>query len=129
MPWNYPFWQVFRFAAPNLMAGNGALLKHASNVTGCALEIEKLFQESGFPENIFKTLLITSEQVEDLIERDEVRGVTLTGSTKAGRKVAELAGVNLKKVVLELGGSDPYLILKDADIDKAAKACVRRRSS
>ncbi len=127
MPWNFPFWQVFRFAAPNLMAGNAALLKHASNVPGCALAIEQIFRDAGFPENLFRTLMIASKQVDALIEHPLVRAVTLTGSGAAGRAVASKAGAVLKKTVLELGGSDPYLILEDADPDSAAAICTRGR--
>lgn len=127
MPWNFPFWQVFRFAAPGLMAGNACLLKHASNVTACALAIEALFQEAEFPDNLFQTLLINANQVSGIIAHPKVRAVTLTGSTGAGKAVAAAAGQALKKVVLELGGSDPYLILEDADIEFAAKACVTSR--
>ena len=127
MPWNFPFWQVFRFAAPTLMAGNTAVLKHASNVPGCAMVIEDLFREAGFPENVFKTLLIGSNQVEKVIRHQAVKAVSLTGSTPAGKSVAGVAGSELKKCVLELGGSDPYLILKDADIEKAAEICAAGR--
>jgi succinate-semialdehyde dehydrogenase/glutarate-semialdehyde dehydrogenase len=127
MPWNFPFWQVFRFAAPALMAGNAGLLKHASNVPGCALAIESVFREAGFPEHLFRTLLIGGRQAEALIEHPLVQAVTLTGSTPAGRAVAAKAGVMLKKTVLELGGSDPYLILADADLEFAAAACARGR--
>ncbi|WP_167616906.1 NAD-dependent succinate-semialdehyde dehydrogenase [Maribellus sediminis] len=127
MPWNFPFWQVFRFAAPTLMAGNTAVLKHASNVPGCAMAIEELFREAGFPENVFRTLLISSKQVAKVIQHKAVKAVSLTGSTPAGKSVAALAGAELKKCVLELGGSDPYLILEDADIDRAAKKCVAGR--
>ena len=127
MPWNFPFWQVFRFAAPALMAGNGAVLKHASNVPGCALAIEDVFREAGFPEDIFRTLLIPSDDVQTLIEDDRVAAVTLTGSVEAGRKVAAVAGGALKKVVLELGGADAYLVLDDADIALAAKVCATAR--
>ena len=124
MPWNFPFWQVFRFAAPALMAGNVGVLKHASNVQGCALAIEKIFVESGFPENVFRALVISSKTVESVINNPLVKAVTLTGSTPAGRAVASQSGAALKKTVLELGGSDPYVILKDADLDQAVEACV-----
>ncbi len=127
MPWNFPFWQVFRFAAPALMAGNVGLLKHASNVCGCALAIQDLLAEAGVPEGAFRALLVSSERVGALIESPAVRAVTLTGSTPAGRSVAEHAGRVLKKTVLELGGSDPYLVLEDADLDSAADTCVKSR--
>jgi len=127
MPWNFPFWQVFRFAAPALMAGNGGLLKHASNVPGCALAIEEVFRDAGFPDNLFRTLLIPSSGVKALIEDDNIAAVTLTGSVAAGRSVASAAGAVLKKCVLELGGSDAYLVLADADIDAAAKVCATAR--
>jgi succinate-semialdehyde dehydrogenase/glutarate-semialdehyde dehydrogenase len=127
MPWNYPFWQVFRFAAPSLMAGNTAVLKHAPNVTGCALAIETVFEEAGFPENTFRTLPISVEQTQSVIEDDRVKAVTLTGSTRAGQSVASRAGNEIKKTVLELGGSDPYLVLDDADPEKAAEICVNSR--
>ena len=127
MPWNFPFWQVFRFAVPTLMAGNGALLKHAANVSGCALAIEKLFKGAGFPEDIFNTLLIDKEKVKPVIESPSIHAVTLTGSTGAGRAVAAQAGAALKPCVLELGGSDPYIILEDADIKEAAKTCAASR--
>lgn len=127
MPWNFPFWQVFRFAAPSLMAGNAAVLKHASNVPGCALAIEEVFREAGFPENLFRTLMISSKHVEAVIEHPFVRAATLTGSGPAGRAVASKAGAMLKKTVLELGGSDPYLILEDADIEQAATVSTRGR--
>jgi len=127
MPWNFPFWQVFRFAAPGLMAGNAAVLKHASNVPGCALAIEEIFREADFPENLFRTLMIGSQQVEPVIEHPLVRAVTLTGSGPAGRKVASKAAAMLKKSVLELGGSDPYLVLEDADLDLAATVCTKGR--
>jgi len=127
MPWNFPFWQVFRFAVPNLLAGNGGLLKHSSNVSGTALAIEKIFLEAGFPENIFSTLLISSPKVKNVIEHPLVKAVTLTGSTPAGKSVANTAGNVLKKAVLELGGSDPYIVLEDADLHAAAKTCVTSR--
>ncbi len=127
MPWNFPFWQVFRFLAPALMAGNTGVLKHASNVSGCALAIEHLVDEAGFPVNVFRTLLIGSAGVKSVIENPLIKAVTLTGSTPAGKAVASAAGAMLKKSVLELGGSDPYLILEDADIEKAALLCVTSR--
>jgi succinate-semialdehyde dehydrogenase/glutarate-semialdehyde dehydrogenase len=127
MPWNFPFWQVFRFGAPTLMAGNAAVLKHASNVPGCALAIEEIFRTAGFPQNLFRTLLIGSRQVDRVIEHPFVRAVSLTGSGPAGRAVASKAGQMLKKTVLELGGSDPYLVLEDADIDLAATVCAKGR--
>jgi succinate-semialdehyde dehydrogenase / glutarate-semialdehyde dehydrogenase len=127
MPWNFPFWQVIRFAAPALMAGNAAVLKHASNVPGCALALEKLFLDAGFPEHLFRTLLIGSKMVGDVIAHPHVRAVSLTGSTPAGRDVAAKAGAALKKTVLELGGSDAYLVLSDADIEFTAAACAKGR--
>ena len=127
MPWNFPFWQVFRFAVPGLMAGNGGVLKHASNVPGCALAIEEVFRQAGFPENLFRSLLIGSRQVAAVIESPRIKAVTLTGSTLAGRAVASKAGEMLKKTVLELGGSDPYIILEDADLDSAVDTCVASR--
>lgn len=127
MPWNFPFWQVFRFAAPALMAGNTAVLKHASNVPGCALAIEDIFRQAGFPEGVFRTLLVGSSQVDGIIEHPLVRAVTLTGSTPAGRAVAAKAGEMLKKTVLELGGSDAYVVLDDADLDHAVETCVSSR--
>lgn len=127
MPWNFPFWQVFRFAAPALAAGNAGVLKHASNVCGCALAIEDVFASAGFPRDIFKTLLVGSGAVDALVAHPAVRAVTLTGSSPAGRSVARRAGEMLKKTVLELGGSDPYLILEDADLEKAASICAESR--
>jgi succinate-semialdehyde dehydrogenase / glutarate-semialdehyde dehydrogenase len=124
MPWNFPFWQVFRFAAPGVMAGNAAVMKLSSNVPGCALAIERVFQEAGFPQHLFRTLMIGSSRVEEVIEHPLVRAVTLTGSGPAGRAVAGKAGSLLKKTVLELGGSDPYLVLEDADLDLAATVCA-----
>jgi succinate-semialdehyde dehydrogenase/glutarate-semialdehyde dehydrogenase len=127
MPWNFPFWQVFRFAAPALMAGNAGVLKHASNVPACALAIEEVFRTAGFPEHIFRTLLIGSKQVDAVIENSLVRAVTLTGSTPAGRAVAKKAGEVLKKTVLELGGSDAYVVLEDADLESTVTTCVASR--
>lgn len=127
MPWNFPFWQAFRAAVPALMAGNVMLLKHASNVTGCAFGIRDIFRAAGFPEGCFETVVLPSSQVASLIEDPRIQGVTLTGSVPAGRSVAEAAGRVLKKTVLELGGSDPYLILEDADLEKAAEACAYSR--
>lgn len=127
MPWNFPFWQVLRFAAPALMAGNVGVLKHASNVFGSALAIEEVFRDAGFPPNAFRTLLIGSRQIDAVIENPLIQAVTLTGSTPAGRAVARKAGEMLKKTVLELGGSDPYIILEDADLEFAANTCVHSR--
>ncbi|MCP4214186.1 MAG: NAD-dependent succinate-semialdehyde dehydrogenase [bacterium] len=127
MPWNFPFWQVFRFAAPALMAGNTCLLKHASNVPGCALAIEQVFRKAGFPENAFRTLMIGSKAVSAVIENPLVKAVTLTGSTPAGKAVAAKAGEMLKKTVLELGGSDAYVVLEDADLQNAVDTCVFSR--
>lgn len=127
MPWNFPFWQFFRFAAPALMAGNCSVLKHSSNVTGSALAIEQLLQEAGYPENVFRTLVIGSPGVADVIRHPAVAAVTLTGSTPAGRAIASTAGEQLKPCVLELGGSDPYIVLEDADLEHAARTCVMSR--
>ncbi|PAU93569.1 succinate-semialdehyde dehydrogenase [Aliifodinibius salipaludis] len=127
MPWNFPFWQLFRFAAPALMAGNAVVLKHASNVTGCALAIEDLMHEAGVPDNLFRTVIADNDQTNELIKHPDIAAVTLTGSTRAGKAVAETAGSELKKSVLELGGSDPYLILEDADVEMAAEICVTSR--
>jgi len=127
MPWNFPFWQVFRFAAPGLMAGNAGILKHASNVSGCALAIEEVFREAGFPDNLFSTILVPSSQMEEVIKNENIKAVTLTGSIPAGRSVAKTAGSVLKKTVMELGGSDPYIILEDADLEMAADSCATAR--
>jgi len=127
MPWNFPFWQVFRFAAPALMAGNAGLLKHASNVPGCALAIEEVLHRAGVPRDLFRTLLLPSSEIEALIKDDNVAAVTLTGSVGAGRSVATAAGSVLKKCVLELGGSDAYIVLEDADIEAAAKVAATAR--
>ena len=127
MPWNFPFWQVFRFAAPALMAGNAGLLKHAANVSGCGRAIEGLFRDAGFPEGLFRFLPIGSERVAQLLQHPKVRAATLTGSEKAGRAVAREAGNLIKKTVLELGGSDAYLVLEDADLELAARVCAQSR--
>jgi len=127
MPWNFPFWQVFRFAAPALMAGNVSVLKHASNVPGCALAIEETFRKAGFPKDVFRTLLVGSRQVDAIIENNLIKAVTLTGSTPAGSSVAKKAGEMIKKTVLELGGSDAYIIFADADLELAAETCVTSR--
>lgn len=127
MPWNFPFWQTFRFLAPGLMAGNSCVLKHASNVPGCAIATEEIIKEAGFPDNLFQTLLVESSAVEEIIEHPFIKAVTLTGSTEAGMKVAQKAASLVKKAVLELGGSDPYLVLKDADIPLAAAICAESR--
>ena len=127
MPWNFPLWQVYRFAAPALMAGNVGVLKHASNVPGCALAIEEIFAQAGFPSGVFRTLLVGSAQVRALIEHPLVRAVTLTGSTPAGQAVAAQAGAVVKKTVLELGGSDPYIVLEDADLEYAVQTCATSR--
>jgi succinate-semialdehyde dehydrogenase/glutarate-semialdehyde dehydrogenase len=127
MPWNFPFWQVFRFAAPTLMAGNTAILKHASNVPQCALAIESVFTEAGFPSGIFQTLLIDSKTTLTLLEKEEIKAVSLTGSEKAGAAIAAAAGNNIKRSLLELGGSDPFIVLADADIEEAAETAVKGR--
>jgi len=128
MPWNFPFWQVIRFAAPAFMAGNAAVLKHASNVPQCALAIEEVFREAGFPAGLLRTLLLVGSQVEPVIDDVRVRAVTLTGSSDTGSRIAQLAGRALKKSVLELGGSDPFIVLADADLDQAAEIATRARN-
>ncbi|PIE03743.1 MAG: succinate-semialdehyde dehydrogenase [Acidobacteria bacterium] len=127
MPWNFPLWQVFRFAAPGLMAGNACLLKHASNVPGCALEIESLFQRAGFPTNLFRALLISGSQVGKVLECPTVQAVTLTGSEWAGSQVASKAGLEIKKSLLELGGSDAYMVFDDADLEICTQTAVIAR--
>jgi succinate-semialdehyde dehydrogenase/glutarate-semialdehyde dehydrogenase len=133
MPWNFPFWQVFRYIAPNLMAGNAVILKHAPNVTECSLAIENLIREAGFPDNLFSSILLAPQSVPEavklMIENRLIKGVTLTGSCKAGSYIAEITGRNLKKSVLELGGSDAYIILNDAELSKAAQSCAISRMS
>jgi len=127
MPWNFPYWQVFRAMGPALMAGNTMILKHASNVSGCAIAIEKVVKDAGAPKGVFQTLVLPSSKIADIIAKPEIAAVTFTGSTAAGRKIAEAAGRNLKKQVLELGGSDAYVVLEDVDIDKAVDICVTAR--
>ena len=127
MPWNYPFWQVMRFAVPSLTAGNIGLLKHASNVTSTALAIQDLFEEAGYPKGCFQTLLVNHDQIEDIIENDIVKAVTLTGSEPAGRSIAAVAGKNLKKTVLELGGNNACVVFDDANLDKHIDTMVKAR--
>lgn len=127
MPWNFPFWQVFRFSAPSLMAGNVVFLKHAPNVCGCALLIEEVFREAGLPESTFQTLIIDIDAVEQVVENELIQGVALTGSDRAGSAVGALAGKHIKKSILELGGSDPFIVLGDADIEKASQMAVASR--
>jgi succinate-semialdehyde dehydrogenase/glutarate-semialdehyde dehydrogenase len=127
MPWNFPFWQVFRFAAPALMAGNTGILKHSSNVPQCSKLIEKVFLEAGFPENVFQSIHIDNNDIEKIISSDYIHGVALTGSEKAGSTVAALTGKHIKRTVLELGGSDPFIVLKDANLEKAVKVATQSR--
>lgn len=127
MPWNFPFWQVFRFVVPTMIAGNTILLKHAPNVLGCAKAIQQIFEESSLPNNCYNNIIITHDQVSSLIKNKLIKGISFTGSTKGGRRIAGQAGQAIKKSVLELGGNDPYIILEDADLDNAAKSCVAGR--
>jgi len=127
MPWNFPFWQVFRFAAPALVAGNAGVLKHAPNVPRCAVAIERVFRDAGFPDGLFRAVFLSNEGAGSAIADERVRAVTLTGSDRAGSQVAEQAGRHLKKTVLELGGSDPFIVLDDADLERAAQAAAEAR--
>jgi succinate-semialdehyde dehydrogenase/glutarate-semialdehyde dehydrogenase len=127
MPWNYPFWQVFRFAAPALLAGNAALLKHSSQVPGCALAIQETLRAAGLPEDVFRTALVSGDAALELVKHPAIRAVTLTGGSEAGRAIASVAGKQLKKTVLELGGSDAYVVLADADLAQAARVCAAAR--
>ena len=127
MPWNFPFYQVIRFVVPALMAGNAGVLKHASNVQGCAFALEDIFRKAGFPEGLFANLNVSSDEIEKIIENKQIMGVTLTGSDAAGRSVASIAGKNLKKTVLELGGSDAYIVLDDVDLEKATDQALKGR--
>src|SRR5438093_11423891 len=127
MPWNFPFWQVFRFAAPALVAGNAGILKHAPNVPRCAVEIEEVFRYAGFPDGLFRAVFLSNEGAGGAIADGRVRAVTLTGSDRAGSQVAEQAGRHLKKTVLELGGSDPFIVLDDADRERAARTAAEAR--
>lgn len=126
-PWNFPLWQVFRFTVPTLMAGNSIVLKHAPNTTGSGLAVEKLIHEAGFPKNLFQTIVLNNERAESLIQHSSIAGVAFTGSQRTGQIIARLSGAALKKVVLELGGNDPYIVMADADIDLAVKNCVASR--
>lgn len=127
MPWNFPFWQVMRFSAPALMAGNGVVLKHSENTTGCSIKIEEIVHQAGIPKELFRSVLVENDEMKPIIQHEGIAAVTLTGSTRAGKIVASQAGEALKKTVLELGGSDPYLVLKDADLEKAADVCAKSR--
>ena len=127
MPWNFPYWQAMRFIIPVISGGNAVLLKHASNVPVCARSIESVILEAGFPVDVFRNIFVSYDQIESIIEQPEVKGVSVTGSNKAGKKIAEIAGKNLKKIVLELGGSDPFIVLKDADFNAATEAAVFSR--
>ncbi len=127
MPWNFPFWQVFRFAIPTIMAGNTVILKHASNVPHCSMKIQEIFHDAGFPKGSFQSVLLSSKDIKKVVEDKRIKGVSLTGSEMAGSKVGELAGKNIKKMVLELGGNDPFIVLPNADIKKAAQVATKAR--